>query len=126
VLVARPEELPVTEAGEAAHALRHRLGVRLALVVANGVLPERFDERGRAAVAAVAARAAGDGLGPAGRAAVAAGLARVERRAVQEAEVARLQELTGAAPVELPLVEAPLFGPRELAVLARTLEPACR
>lgn len=123
VLVARPEELPVTEAGEAADALRHRLGVRLSLVVANGVLEDRFDDRSRAALAVLAR---GDGLEPAARAAVAAGARRVARRDVQEAEVARLGRVTGVRPIELPLVEGPQFGPRELAVLAGGLEPACR
>ena len=122
VLVARPEELPVTEAGEAADALRERLGIRLALVVANGVEDVPFAER-RDALEQLAAR---DGtLPPLAAAAVATAVTGLERRDAQQVEVRRLALRTGLEPVRLPLLDADHVGPREIGVLAEQLEAAC-
>ncbi len=125
VLVARPEELPVTEAGEAAEALRHRLGVRLAMVVANGVLEPRYGEPEAAAVAALEADPPAP-LGGAAAAAVRAARREIDRSAAHGAEVARLERLTGARAAVLPLLDSARFGPREVATLSQRLEPACR
>ena len=63
VAVARPEEMPVNETLALEAALPEAVGVKVDLVVANGLLPDRFDAadvralRGRAAVAAGARRA---------------------------------------------------------------------
>jgi anion-transporting ArsA/GET3 family ATPase len=42
VAVARPEEMPVTETLSLQDALRREVGLEVGLVVANGVLPQRF------------------------------------------------------------------------------------
>jgi anion-transporting ArsA/GET3 family ATPase len=109
-LVARPDELSVTEAVEAAGMLRER-GLPVAAAVLNGVRDRRFSESDAPALEAAAA-------GPPGteRAAVAAALAHLAR---QRADARYRERL--AAGVGLPVLELPeIVGRRfDLAALER-------
>jgi anion-transporting ArsA/GET3 family ATPase len=113
VAVARPEEMPVNETLALQDALRERMGLPLSLVVANGVLPDRYtaDEvttleqhRSHPAVAvALAARAT----------------ARAQR-----SQLDRLRRGIDAPTVRLPFVFAPALGHEALGELAGRLERA--
>jgi len=59
VVVATPEEMPVSETLELARRLRDETPVELSAVVANRVLPELFGEREEALFESLAARASG-------------------------------------------------------------------
>jgi anion-transporting ArsA/GET3 family ATPase len=99
-VVARPEELPVSEAIDTVAALRRRR-LPAALVVANAVSPHRFSEDDARALAA--ARAALDGRPDDG---VALALsAALDQRGREAAETALIERL--AASVDLPVVELP-------------------
>ena len=95
-IVARPEELAVSEAVEAAAALRER-GMPVAAAVLNGVRGERFRPDEEPALAALAATADG----PASRAA-AAGLRHLSEQRSDAGYRLRLAEGTGLPVLELP------------------------
>jgi anion-transporting ArsA/GET3 family ATPase len=107
IAVARPEEMPVTETLSLQDALRDEVGLEVGLVVANGVLPQRFS-----AAEAAALEQAPDG--PEVRAARHAG-ARAQR-----AQLRRLRRGARAAVATLPFV----FDGEPMARLARDLERA--
>ncbi len=97
-LVARPDELPVSEAVDAAAALRRR-DLPVALAVMNAMTPQRFrdDEAG-------ALTAASLGAGGASAAAAAAALAHLERQAVEAVHLEHLEHGTGLPVLQLPLL----------------------
>lgn len=97
VAVARPEEMAVNEALELERLLPARIGLRLELVVANGVEPHRFD----AAEASVLASADGDG------GAVAIALAQHDRVRSQRGQLARLKRAAAAPVLTLPQLVTP-------------------
>ena len=99
-VVARPEELPVSEAVDTVAALR-RGGLPAAVAVMNAVTPPRFSEADAAALAA--ARAAIDGR-PDDGAGVALSAA-LDHRRQEAAEAAMIERL--AASVDVPVVELP-------------------
>lgn len=109
VAVARPEEMAVNEALELERALPERIGLRLGLVVANGVEPDRFDAADARALAAV------DGAGGA----VAIALAQHERVRSQRGQLARLRRAAAAPVLTLPQLVTP-----DPARLSRRLEKA--
>jgi anion-transporting ArsA/GET3 family ATPase len=111
VAVATPEEMPVNETLGLDAILRATLGQRLAAVVVNGMLPQRFT------------RADGEALGrlPAAPA-VRAARAEAARSRAHRAQAARLRR--GLRDVEvrtLPYLFTPRLGPPELARLGRAL-----
>lgn len=119
VIVAAPEEMPVSETLELAGELRRRTTVDLAAVVVNRVLPELFG-RGEEEVferlrepAAVAALSAAAG-GPAGPVLDAAELA-VTLRRTRAGHLARLRD---ELPPELPLLYVPYLFTRSHGVRA--------
>jgi anion-transporting ArsA/GET3 family ATPase len=116
-VVARPEELPVTEALEAVERLRAG-GFPVAAAVLNGVGPERFAP---ADLAPLAGAAAGDGpVAAACRAALTA----ARRRAAEDVQRRRFADGTGLVPVDLPLVGDGSPGPEDLRTLAAELAAA--
>jgi|HigsolmetaAR201D_1030396.scaffolds.fasta_scaffold09657_4 anion-transporting ArsA/GET3 family ATPase len=111
VAVARPEEMPVNETLSLERALRDQLGQRLAAVIVNGMLPDRFsaaeNERLAAAPPSRAVRAART-------------LAARSRR--QRAQAARLRRGLAGVPVRsLPFLFTPTVGAEDLDRLAREL-----
>jgi Mrp family chromosome partitioning ATPase len=107
--VARPEEMPVNETLSLQDALRDELGLEISLVVANGVLPQRF-------TAADTRRLEAAPDGPEVRAARHAGA----RARAQRAQLRRLRRGARAPVTALPFV----FDEHPMARLARDLERA--
>jgi anion-transporting ArsA/GET3 family ATPase len=106
-LVARPEELAVTEALEAAGALRAR-GLPVALAVMNGAAERRFDaDEARVmagAVGALRAAPAGTRAGEGVLAALEAALQQREREIEDGEQTGRLAAGAGVPVLELPLL----------------------
>ena len=113
VAVARPEEMPVNETLELEAALPEAVGVKVDLVVANGLLPDRFD------AAEVRALEAAPPSRPVRAALVAHARARAQR-----AQLARLRRRTEAPVVTLPFVSAALLDAPAIEPLVRALERA--
>jgi anion-transporting ArsA/GET3 family ATPase len=109
VVVARPEEMPVTETLSLQDALRDEIGLDVGLVVANGTLPQRFT-----AAETRALEAAPDG--PEIRAARHAGA----RAGAQRTQLRRLRRGARAPVATLPFV----FDADPMARLALELERA--
>jgi anion-transporting ArsA/GET3 family ATPase len=102
VAVALAEEMPVNETIDLQDRLRDELGIELAAVIVNAVLPERFSN----AEAEELERAA-EGAGPATRAAVTAALGAHSRAREQRSQVARLRRGVDAQVVTLPSLLTP-------------------
>lgn len=119
VLVTLPEETPVNELVDTAYHLEDRVGVALGPVVVNALLPpiEGLDADPEAA-----ADDAGVSLRP-GEAEVlrAAADFRLQRMALQGAQVERLAEALPLPQLHLPQVPATDLGPGELDLLADAL-----
>ena len=114
VIVALPEELAVTEAIEAAAALRGR-GLPVAATVLNGVRPLRFSDADAAALARVA-----EGTGPVAGAARAA-LGHLAHQRAETAYRDRLAEGAGVPVIELPRVVGRRLDLAALETLAESL-----
>ncbi len=120
VAVALPEEMPVTETLALQSALAEEMGIELAALIANAVVPDRLGPR--------QARTVADGLGrdsisPAVHAALRAALSEHARAATQREQLARLAEGTGCEPHRLPYVVASAIDRAALDALADELEP---
>jgi hypothetical protein len=111
VAVARPEEMPVNETLALQDALPGAVGLELGLIVANGLLPDRF-----AAADVGALRDARPA--PAVRAALTAH----SRARAQRAQHTRLRRGARAAVVTLPFVSAPMLDATRIEPLVRALE----
>jgi anion-transporting ArsA/GET3 family ATPase len=120
VAVALPEEMPVNETLVLASDLRAALGIELAEMVVNALVPDRLGPRQLASVEGALERAEA----PAVRAALRAAASEARRARVQRAEVARLADGLGREPVALPYVYAPALDRAALELLADELEPA--
>ncbi|HEU4975588.1 MAG TPA: ArsA-related P-loop ATPase [Baekduia sp.] len=111
VAVAAPEEMPVNETLALEDALARELGQRLAAVVVNGVLPQRFSHADVETLAAV-------GTSPPVRAA----RAEAARARGHRAQVARLRRgLPGIEVRSLPFLFTPALGRQDLQRLGREL-----
>jgi anion-transporting ArsA/GET3 family ATPase len=111
VTVARPEEMPVNEALALAASLPETVGVSVDLVVANGLLPDRFDAADVRALQAAPPS-------PAVRAALDAH----ERARGQRNQLARLRRASEAPVVSLPFVSAAMLDAAAVEPLVRALE----
>ena len=117
VAVALAEEMPVNETMDLETRLADTLGVELAAVLVNGMLPERFSQADADAMASV------DGAGsPAAREALTAALTAHERGRSQRSQLARLKRAVDAPVATLPFILTPELGPDELARLATEVE----
>ena len=134
LLVTLLEELPVSETVEGARALRE-LGVAVGPVVANRVLPERFDEAQRKALSeqldadrltAVLAEADLEVSGTTAEALLERGRAELDRLALQETMRDQLEQELPLSCFELPELYADEFAAAELARLADRFEEAWR
>lgn len=121
VLVTLAEETPVNELVDTAFALEDRVGLSLAPVVVNALYPGLGPE-GLEVDATTVGRAADDaGVFVSEREAAdlaEAAVFRLRRRAVQQAQVARLATKLPLKQVHLPFLPQTEFGPAELDVLA--------
>ncbi len=106
-VVARPEELAVSEAIETVAGL-HARGLPVAACVLNGMAAPRFDADDEAVLRAAAEAATARGDRPMAAALVAA-LSHRERQATEGALAARL-----AAEVDVPVAELPLLARRRV------------
>ena len=117
VAVALAEEIPVNETIELEGRLREALGMELAAVLANGVLPERFSGAEAATIESV------DGAGSdAVREALAAALGAHERARAQRSQLARLKRELAAPVATLPFLLTPELALEDLKRLSRQLE----
>jgi anion-transporting ArsA/GET3 family ATPase len=117
VAVALPEEMPVNETIDLEGRLRDELGMKLAGVFVNGVLPERFSNDEAEQMASV------DGAGgPAAREALEAALAAHVRAKGQRSQVARLRRGTETSVATLPFLLTPELGLDDIEQLSRELE----
>ena len=114
VLVTLPETTPVNEAVQTAYALEDRVGVKLGPVVVNNV--DGLD-------AAVVPDPATVDLAGEPSAAVLAAAAdfRRARRAVQDTEIARLDEQLALEQWHLPMLPVAGLGAADVAVLSRSI-----
>ena len=113
VAVARPEEMAVNETLEIEDALGEAVGLDVGLVVANGVLPDRFS--------AAEARALEEA--PSSPPVRAALIAHARARA-QRGQLARLRRHARAPVVTLPFLAAPDLDALQIEPLVRALERA--
>lgn len=114
VLVTLPEEMPVNEAIELHQAL-DSLGLPVARLVVNGVLPRLFPQAQRPTFAALPGRlAAGDPLRPV----AAAARRRAVREAVQAESLAKLAALLPTDTTELPQLFVPSFDRQAIEALS--------
>jgi anion-transporting ArsA/GET3 family ATPase len=105
VVVARPDELPVTEAIETADVLRAR-GLPVVLAVMNAVRAARFTDAEAGVLRAAAARLDAAAPGAEGtRAAMSAALADLDRTDEHVAQTARLAEGSRLPVVRLPEID---------------------
>ena len=117
IAVALAEEMPVNETIELEGRLRDEVGVKLAAVIVNAVLPERYS----GAEAEQLEKLNGQG-GPATREAVATALAAHARAKEQRSQVARLKRELDAPVVTLPFLLTPEVDVDGLRQLAAELE----
>lgn len=115
--VALAEEMPVNETIDLEGRLHEQMGLELAHVLVNGVLPERFTGAEAEAIAA----ANGD-AGPAAREALEAALIAHERAKAQRAQVGRLKRGTKAPVATLPFLLTPELDMAGLEELSHELE----
>ncbi|HWH14075.1 MAG TPA: ArsA family ATPase [Miltoncostaeaceae bacterium] len=115
VVVARPEDLPVTEAAEAVATLRGD-GFPVAAAVMNAVEPVRFVPQEEPALRAAAGTPGAPG------AAARAALAALARGTAEGLYGERLRTETGLEPIALPALPGEVLGPDDLGRLADVLE----
>ena len=117
VAVALPEEMPVNETIDLEARLRDDLGVELAGILVNGVLPERLAAKDAKAIAAL------DGAGSReAREALAVALAGRARARVQRSQLSRLRRGARAPVATLPFLLSPELGRDDVERLSRKLE----
>jgi anion-transporting ArsA/GET3 family ATPase len=97
LIVALPEDMPAVESVELGRTITSELGLPIAAVIVNQVVPQLFDEAERAALTPLSELGTGDP----GEAAVRAGARRAITEGVQEESLAKLRGI-GAPLVTLP------------------------
>jgi anion-transporting ArsA/GET3 family ATPase len=117
--VALPEEMPVNETVDLEQRLAGDLDMEIDQVVANGVLPDRFQAREVARL-----REVGDRGSKAAQAAVAAALVEHRRVQGQREQLARLRAGVRAPITTLPYLFEPEAQRRELELMSDRLEEA--
>lgn len=115
VLVTLPEEMPTTETLELAAALRGELGLPIAQVVVNCVLPPLFSKDERASLEAASV----DANASLGDAAIRSAASRSVRERVQAESLHRLSEELPIPPAFLPLLLEDAATPHAIRELAK-------
>jgi anion-transporting ArsA/GET3 family ATPase len=118
VVVALPEEMPVTETLELEPQLAAEVGTGPAAIVANALLPQRFSAAELDRLAAERA----DGGSPALRQALAAARSQGRRARIQQSQLRRLRRGASAPVVTLPQILGGALDREGLEQLARELE----
>jgi anion-transporting ArsA/GET3 family ATPase len=113
VAVARPEEMPVNETLALEEALPEAVGLPVSLIVANGLLPDRFEDDEVLALLQF----------PPG-APVRAALSAHARAQAQRAQMERLRRAARAPVLTLPFLSAPVLDAATVGPLADALEQA--
>jgi anion-transporting ArsA/GET3 family ATPase len=116
--VALPEEMPVNETVMLRDELRRALKIDLDRVVVNGLYPERFGPRHRAALA----RALEGAEQPVERGALRAALSEHARARAQREQLERLERELKMESVRLPFLFEPELGREQFDALSRELE----
>jgi len=120
MLVTLPEETPVNELVDTAFALEDRVGISLGPVVVNGLYPQLEGlEDDPDALAEAAGLSLRGGEGDALRAAAAF---RLQRRKLQDEQLARLAERLPLPQLHLPFVFKPTLVPADMEALASELQ----
>ena len=117
VAVALAEEMPVNETIDLQERLRDEVGVELAAVIVNAVLPERYSNDEAEKLESLN----GQG-GPATREAVATALIAHSRAREQRSQIARLRRAVDAPVITLPFLLTPEVDLDGLRTLAAELE----
>ena len=117
VLVCTPSEMPVTETVELAGAVEEATGRPPDVVIANQVLPDRFDEH----EVELIERALGASDDPDLRAAARPARMAWARAREQEDQLGRLRSELALPVVELPFLFVAALGPADLRALATVL-----
>jgi anion-transporting ArsA/GET3 family ATPase len=117
LMVALPEEMPVSEAIEFERRLRDELGMAVEHVVVNAVYPHRFGAGEAERLRSLDGRAS-----PPARAALRAALAEYERARGQRSQLRRLRRHVKAPVATLPYLFEPELGLEEVERLANELE----
>jgi anion-transporting ArsA/GET3 family ATPase len=120
VLVCTPSEMPVTETVELAGAVEEATGRPPDVVIANQVLPDRFDEH----EVELIDRALGASEDPRLRAAARPARMAWARAREQEDQLGRLRSELALPVVELPFLFVAALGPTELRALSAALAPS--
>jgi anion-transporting ArsA/GET3 family ATPase len=127
VVVATPEELPVTEAVGLRAGLRDQLGIDLCGAVLNAMLPDRFTGPEAALLDPAGSRAVAARLAPAGSRALRVALDQHHRACEERGQAGRLRRGLKAGGTVPPIVALPLgrgldgLGHAELLDLGRRL-----
>jgi anion-transporting ArsA/GET3 family ATPase len=116
VLVTLPEEMPTTETIELASALTNELGMTIARVVVNGVLPPLFTREERERLEHVVVSPVDRGTSS-----VNASRARAVRERVQAESLARLSRELPIEPAFFPLLFEDAATPKAIRELAKRL-----
>jgi hypothetical protein len=116
VLVTLPEEMPTTETIELAGALTKELGMHIARVVVNAVMPPLFSREEREKLQAIATSPV-----DAGTSALDATRARAIRERVQEVSLARLAKDLPIKPAFFPLLFEDAATPKAIQELSKRL-----
>ncbi len=116
VLVTLPEEMPTTETIELANALTNELGMPIARVVVNEVLPPLFSREERDRLETLSVKPV-----DAGTSALDASRARAVRERVQADSLARLAKDLPIAPAFFPLLFEDAANPKAIEELAKRL-----
>jgi anion-transporting ArsA/GET3 family ATPase len=117
VAVALPEEMPINETIDLEARLANELGIELARVYVNGMLPERLSAGEAKTIAAL------DGAGSsAAREALGAALGGRARASAQRSQLRRLRRGVKATVATLPFVLSPELAQEDLKRLSAELE----
>jgi hypothetical protein len=123
-LVTLAEEMPISEAIEAAYVLEDRVGVQLGPIIVNGIIQT---DRALEVAAAQAAEEAGVTCTPAQQDALdRARRFQLDRAATQAEQLARLGRELPLPQLRVPALAVPRIGPAELQLLSSALADAIR
>lgn len=120
-LVTIPEETPVNEAAETAHALQERMDCKMGVVFVNGCYPRPLDPIAAEEIEEIAARLGIPVDSELALSIAAANQFMYERYELQQIQRNRLAAMLDMTQIELPFIFNADFGRTELDLLARAM-----